>query len=128
MNPKPGTVKEEWPIRKATPALPLQVRSRLFRRRGRVAQESSLARLRLFSVFSLKDPDRRCQSETHIGTVLTAGRLVSDRGPKYRGARCTCPRGAPTRPGWVHQRCIRVQGRSAADPGMVQLMVQVKGS
>ena len=38
------------------------------------------------------------------------------------------PRGAPTRPGWVHQRCIRVQGRSAADRGMAQLMVQMKGS
>jgi len=38
------------------------------------------------------------------------------------------PEGAPTRPGWLHQRCIRVQGRSAADPGMVQLMVQIKGS
>jgi hypothetical protein len=47
---------------------------------------------------------------------------------RQQGARCTCPKGAPTRPGWVHQRCIRVQGRSAADPGMVQLMVQIKGS
>jgi hypothetical protein len=25
MDPKPGTVKQEWPIRKAIPALPLQV-------------------------------------------------------------------------------------------------------
>ena len=47
---------------------------------------------------------------------------------RQQGALCTCPKGAPTRPGWVHQRCIRVQGRSAADPGMVQLMVQIKGS
>jgi hypothetical protein len=36
--------------------------------------------------------------------------------------------GAPTRLGWAHQRCIRVQGSSAADPGMVQPVVQVKGS
>jgi hypothetical protein len=25
------------------------------------------------------------------------------------------PEGAPTRPGWLHQRCIRVHGRAAAD-------------
>ena len=50
-----------------------------------------------------------------------AGGSYWTEGPKYQGARCTCP-------GWAHQRCIRVQGRSAADPGMVQLMVQIKRS
>ena len=79
-------------------------------------------------MFPLKDPGPRCQGEIHIGTALTAGGSYRTEGPKYQGARCTCPGGAPTRPGWVHQRCIRVQGRSAADPGMAQLMVQVKGS
>jgi len=38
------------------------------------------------------------------------------------------PQGGADPPGWVHQRCIRVDGRSAADPGMAQLMVQIKGS
>jgi hypothetical protein len=27
------------------------------------------------------------------------------------------PEGAPTRPGWLHQRCTRVHGRAAADAG-----------
>jgi len=57
-----------------------------------------------------------------------AGGSYRTEGPKYQGVRCTCPRGAPARPGWVHQRCIRVQGRPAADPGMAPLMVQIKGS
>src|SRR5690349_15591726 len=96
--------------------------------RGRVAQESSLGPPPPASVFPLKDSDRRCQSETHIGTALTAGGSYRTEGPKYRGARCTCPNGAPARPGWVHQRCIRGHARSAADPGMMQLMVQIKGS
>jgi hypothetical protein len=38
------------------------------------------------------------------------------------------PEGAPTGPGWLHQWCTRVHGRSAAEAGMVQLMVQIKGS
>ena len=35
------------------------------------------------------------------------------------GTGCTVnmPEGAPTRPGWLHQRCTRVHGRSAADAG-----------
>jgi hypothetical protein len=43
MNPKPGTVKQEWPIRKATPRASPPSPFAPFRRRGRVAQESSLA-------------------------------------------------------------------------------------
>ena len=31
-------------------------------------------------------------------------------------------------PGWLHQWCTRLHGRSAADAGMGHLMVQIKGN
>jgi hypothetical protein len=96
---------------------------------ARLSRAGVVARLTSTSLcVSSEDPDRRCQGETHVETAITAGDSYRTEGPEYQGARCTCPRGAPSRPGWGHQRCIRVQGRSAADPGMVQLMVQIKGS
>ena len=45
--------------------------------RGWVEQASSLGPSPPPSVFPLKDPDRRRQSETHIGTALTTRRLAS---------------------------------------------------
>jgi len=81
MNPKPGTVKQEWPIKKATPRASSPSPFAPFRRRGRVAQESSLAPSLPFLYVPLKDPDRRCPSETRVGTALTAGRLASGGGP-----------------------------------------------
>jgi hypothetical protein len=79
MDPKPGTVKQEWPIRKAIPRF-LSKSVRAFSG-GAAESHRSRPRLRLClsSVFPLKDLDRRCQSEYQNMTLLS--------GPGCTGAR-----------------------------------------
>jgi Domain of unknown function (DUF397) len=90
------------------------------------------------------DNGGECVEVATAGAVLV--RDTADRGGNLRrdslndgaarigrralGIGCTVhmPEGRRPGPGWLHQRCARVHGRSAADAGMVQLMVQIKRS
>jgi hypothetical protein len=79
------------------------------------------------SVLPLKSSNRRRQSETHIETALTTGGSHRADGPRYR-VHGLHARGAADPPGGYISGAPACMAGPPQTRGMVQLMVQIKGS